>query len=293
MPRPGRELVQARTRRRDIEQIVRRKGADALDLEGLLDLAQAIRCILAADPRRRDAVAFNDVRERLQMWCQKHEPVFGPDQIGSVARAAMRSRNPFIDKADAVAERFGLTYAERTAWGITTIGAVDADKKERKRLRKERKRERDRLRTAERRRAQGALRREEYLARSLARAKPWQAAGMSRAAWYRHRKVAGETSASPPNIYEGSDGPVSPGSASPQEGTGNGRGRVTGSALHSPRSAAFDRGEVASLGRDRKKRRADKKSRPRAPCSRRTKNLGGTGTRRPRGAAEICSAVMH
>jgi hypothetical protein len=174
----------ARRRRRDIEQIVRHKGADILDVEGLLDVARTIR-ILAQEPRRHLAVTFDDVRERLGMWCKVNAPTFDADQISSVARAAMRGS---IDKADVAAERFDLRYAERTAWGITTIGAIDADAKERQRLRKIRRREANRRRMAARRKSQGALSREKYLAGSLTRAKPWLAAGMSRASWYRHRR---------------------------------------------------------------------------------------------------------
>lgn len=33
-----------------------------------------------------------------------------------------------------------------------------------------------------------ALRREDYEAQSIARAKPWESLGMSRATWYRHGK---------------------------------------------------------------------------------------------------------
>ncbi len=208
MQHPDRELVRARARRRDIEQIVLRKGADILDIEGLLDVARATRCILAWDLHWQKVVTVDVVRERLDMWCERYAPQFVPRQIESVARAAMHSPLPFMDKADPVAERFCLTYAERTAWGITTVGAIDADKRERARLGKMRKRKRQRQSKAAIRRAQGVLPRAEYLAQSLSRKKPWLEAGVSRATWYRRRDAADETSPSPPNIYEGSDRPV-------------------------------------------------------------------------------------
>ena len=318
MRRPDRELVRARRRRRDIEQILRHRGADVLDLEGLLDVAQATRCILAQEPGRRHAVTFDDVRQRLALWCEVNAPTFGPDHIASVAGTAMR--RPFMAKADDVAERFGLTYAERTAWGITTIGAIDADKRERARLGKMRKRESDRRHKAALRRAQGALPRAEYLAGSLSREEPWLKAGVSRATWYRRLGAAAETSPSPPNIYEGSDRPVSPGSASPQDGTGNASGRLTGSALRSPRSAAYDHMELPSLGKGRdpeksgtgkngrapmregaepRAARPGGKKRPRPPIRPRTKNggpePGGMGkpvAHRP-GSADMCSAAYR
>lgn len=320
MRHPDRELVRARSRRRDIEQILRHRGADVLDLEGLLDVAQATRSILTHEPGRRQAVTFDDVRERLDMWCETHAPSFAPGHIASVALVAMRSPLPFIADAEAVAERFNLLYAERSAWGITTIGAIDADKRERTRLGKMRKRERQRRSKAALRRVQGVVPRSEYLARSLSREQPWLKAGVSRATWYRRLKAAVETSPSPPNLSEGRDTLVSTGgSASPQDGTGNGRGCLMRSALHPPRSAAYDHMELPSLGKGRDPEKPDRgkngrapmregaeprgsargaKKRPRSPSRARTKNVGpnrhgmGKPAARRAGSAEMSSAAF-
>jgi hypothetical protein len=71
--------------------------------------------------------------------------------------------------ADAMAKQLGLRHAERSLHSIRTIGAVDMPKAERKR----RRAQRDRERSIKRRRADGAKPREQYLAKSLSRRKPW------------------------------------------------------------------------------------------------------------------------
>src|SRR5439155_12289714 len=95
-------------------------------------------------------------------------------------------------RADKLGARLGLTEAERQRLGITTIGSIDVPKAERAK----RRRSRDRLRRQQELRKQGAKPRAEYEAASLARTKPWEALGMSRAAWYRAGKPTRGTSAS-------------------------------------------------------------------------------------------------
>lgn len=86
--------------------------------------------------------------------------------------------------ADKLAWKFKITDAQRTRLKLTTIGAIDISKAER--IKRRRIRNAEARRAA--RRAQGAKPRCEYEANSLNRRKPWQAAGMSRAAWYRAGK---------------------------------------------------------------------------------------------------------
>lgn len=90
--------------------------------------------------------------------------------------------NPKRWRADTLAWRMRLTEAERSALGITTIGAIDLSKSERA------KRRRQRNIAAKRaaRRAKGAMTRAQYLA-SVKTEKPWIKAGMSRATWYRRQ----------------------------------------------------------------------------------------------------------
>lgn len=60
--------------------------------------------------------------------------------------------------ADALAARLGLTFDDRTRLGITTIGAVDRDARQRAEIQREKHRERERRRRrAEQRQARGRL----------------------------------------------------------------------------------------------------------------------------------------
>jgi hypothetical protein len=86
-----------------------------------------------------------------------------------------------------------VSYAERQALGLMTIGAFDVPKKEREALRRERYRPRkrtlDRAYRQRRRRANGAKPRAQYEAESASRTKPWLAAGFRcRRTWERHGK---------------------------------------------------------------------------------------------------------
>jgi hypothetical protein len=92
--------------------------------------------------------------------------------------------DPLRFRADTLAWRLGLTEAERTLWGIRTIGSIDMTKAQRKLARKLADRERKRAQ----RRARKVTPRAEYLeANSLSRTKPWIAAGVSRRTWERRR----------------------------------------------------------------------------------------------------------
>lgn len=104
--------------------------------------------------------------------------------------------NPMRWKADALAWKLGLKARQRSELGITTIGAIDEGKAARTRRR--RQQAKDRKRAA--RKAAGAVSRRDYEARSLERAKPWIAEGISRATWFRRRarETARETSPSAP-----------------------------------------------------------------------------------------------
>ena len=87
---------------------------------------------------------------------------------------------PRPEKPDGWATALCLTYKQRQALGITTIGAIDVRQHQREELRKQRRRQAE----ERRRRARGA----KPQSRSLSRTKPWKAAGMSRASWYRQRR---------------------------------------------------------------------------------------------------------
>jgi hypothetical protein len=72
---------------------------------------------------------------------------------------------------------------------ISDIGPCRSSEDSDRLARKQRRRERDRQAKERQRRQKGATLRSEYEAKSIARAKPWVAEGISRMTWYR-RKAA-------------------------------------------------------------------------------------------------------
>jgi hypothetical protein len=114
----------------------------------------------------------------LSLWC----PWMPPDEVqGFTARIIAK---PIRWRADKLAARLHLTEDERRRLRITTIGAIDLTKEQRKARRKLRNRL---LKQAGRRQA-GARQRSGYEANSLSRTKPWERLGMSRRSWYRAGK---------------------------------------------------------------------------------------------------------
>jgi hypothetical protein len=103
--------------------------------------------------------------------------------------------------ADNLARFLGVTYAQRQALRLTTIGSVNVKKGARKELR----RRNDRLYQERRRRERGARPHSE----SLSRTKPWEAMKMSRAKWYRQRTMRHETDSSAAIFLSSNDESVS------------------------------------------------------------------------------------
>jgi hypothetical protein len=106
--------------------------------------------------------------------------------------------------ADNLARFLGVTYAQRQALRLTTIGSINVGKRARKELRKLRARKA----LMAKRRAAGMRPQSE----SLSATKPWEKLGMSRAAWYRRNKPRsrGETTLSTAIFLISEDRPVSP-----------------------------------------------------------------------------------
>lgn len=101
-----------------------------------------------------------------------------PDaEMGKLADEAIRVHRRW--KPDKLAQRIGLNLADRTRLRITMIGATDADKAKRDRLRKERMVEAK----CRKRWAAGVVPRATYEATSLSRTEPWKAEGISRRTW--------------------------------------------------------------------------------------------------------------
>jgi hypothetical protein len=90
--------------------------------------------------------------------------------------------------ADNLARFLGVTYAQRQALGLKTIGSIDVKKRARRELRKRK----DRLYQERCRRARGARPQSE----SLSRTKPWEALNMSKRTWERRRNKARDASSS-------------------------------------------------------------------------------------------------
>src|SRR5262245_8786822 len=90
--------------------------------------------------------------------------------------------------ADCLARFLGVTYAQRQALRLRTIGSIDVKKGAREVLRQRK----DRVYQECRRRARGARPQSE----SLSRTKPWEALNMSRRTWERHRNKQRDASSS-------------------------------------------------------------------------------------------------
>jgi hypothetical protein len=169
-----------------------------------------------------EAMDTEDRSRWLIAWVW-HNPK-AKDQIWSVMEAAKRMGGEITEaeaseiteeasicrkhlSADNLARFLAVTYEQRQALGLTTIGSVNVKKRARKEMLKLRKR-----RALERkRRASGVLARAEYEAKSLSRTQPWRALGMSRRTWERHRNKPRDASVSPPIFLSTSDRPASAG----------------------------------------------------------------------------------
>lgn len=123
--------------------------------------------------------ASGNPAKRISQWCRLRAPWLS---IGDLERLTVEAiTRPKRWRADKLAWRMRLTAADRKALRITTIGAIDKPKAKRADDRKER----DRNLKQATRRAKGAKPRAEYEASAINRTKPWVAAGVSRATWYR------------------------------------------------------------------------------------------------------------
>lgn len=107
------------------------------------------------------------IGKRIHNWIELRAPWMTLPEIDALIKRA--AENPVKWTADKLADRLGLTAAQRRRLGICTIGAIDQSAAQRKEARKLRARQRER----ERRRARNVKPRAEYLAaNSVSRAKP-------------------------------------------------------------------------------------------------------------------------
>jgi len=137
----------------------------------------------AADPKRRVAgwcaARVRWMTERQALAVATH--ALNPDKRLNKGRNAHGGLQ--MADAEVLGGYVGLKMKTRTRLKITTIGATDCSREQRKLLRRAKQRD---CKT-KCRRARGQVTRSEYLANSLSRTKPWEQDGISRATWFRKR----------------------------------------------------------------------------------------------------------
>jgi hypothetical protein len=124
-----------------------------------------------------------DAPKRIAAWISARCRWMSPDEAETLTAAAISK--PIRWRAPTAGAAFRLLDAERTALRITTMAPVDVSEAEMAKRRKDR----DRERKAAKRRAAGAQPRKQYEAGATGHGKPWIAAGISRASWYRKQAV--------------------------------------------------------------------------------------------------------
>jgi hypothetical protein len=154
------------------------------------------------------AWAWHNPKAKDPIWsvmeCAKN---MGGGEITEAEASAITEEASITRKhlsADNLARFLDVTYAQRQALRLTTIGSVNVKKRARKELRKRQ----DRLAKEKKRRALGMRPQSE----SLSATQPWRKLGMSRAAWYRRNKARNksETTLSAAIFLSSEDRPVSP-----------------------------------------------------------------------------------
>lgn len=172
--RRGSKKLLALLRMREMERVFAHRFGDYLpdDDAGMEDLTLAANQIAQMEGNAED---------HILRWAFEWAPwFFRQKDVDPVLFARRIAKSPRRYKADTLARLLNLTMSDRTAIGITTIGAIDCNKQQRAALR----RERNRVGAEARRRARGAKPRAQYEAESLSRTKPWERMGMSRSTWY-------------------------------------------------------------------------------------------------------------
>ncbi|MBB4113677.1 hypothetical protein FHT80_003003 [Rhizobium sp. BK226] len=170
-----------RGRVREIEKLIRHRHGDIVpEADDALIYVEVIASLAFVEFRQE----FVDV---VLGWSARWLPWAGKADIEDIIYERTKVRFSSLS-ADALGHALHLSYSERSALDIRTIGAFDVPKRKRTKLQNERRRQRDRARKEERRRAAGALPRADYLANALSQARPWEAFGISRRTWERRGK---------------------------------------------------------------------------------------------------------
>ena len=183
-------------RLREIELVIRHRHERGIpDPEGTDDTEMCMAYIhaVASTPRSQSVVD----------WCNMWAPWISDSEIRGIEW--MHRRRKYMLGAESVARMLHVTKKERDTLGLKTIGACDVSEEERKAISKRIKQERDRIRKQQNRQANGKIPRGSYEAACAESLKPWLAAGVSRATWYRQR----ETGPSRVEVYRNGDTHVS------------------------------------------------------------------------------------
>jgi hypothetical protein len=147
------------------------------DGAGRDDLALLLGYVMQANPGNAVPAMMAEARA-LAPWLTHDERRKLVEQVAAT--------KPTKLTADAIADRLGVTNAERNKLGLTTVGACDLTRAERNKATRKRRTDAER----DRRRRGGAVSREQYEARSLSQTRPWEAEGVCRRTWERRRAKA-------------------------------------------------------------------------------------------------------
>ncbi|MDF0698033.1 hypothetical protein PYR71_16300 [Rhizobium sp. MC63] len=177
-----------RGRIREIEKLVRhRHGEIVPEADDALIYVEVI-----------GSLAFVEFKEEFVEvvlgWAARWVPWAGKTAIEEIIYERTKVRFSPLS-ADALGHALHLSYAERCALDIRTIGAFDVPKAKRAKLQKAKRRQREQSRKEKQRRAAGAVARADYLANSLSQSRPWEAFGISRRTWERRGRPMPEREA--------------------------------------------------------------------------------------------------
>lgn len=128
-----------------------------------------------------------EVERWIRGWCKRWMPWHDEDFIDQIVYTRLKVNYSPLS-ADAIARRLNVSYDERCLLDLRTIGAYDVSKSERAKIQKAKVKARDRERKEQARRANGQIKRSQYLAQSHSQIEPWKQFGYSRRTWERNGK---------------------------------------------------------------------------------------------------------
>jgi hypothetical protein len=121
----------------------------------------------------------DDPAPRIRAWAAQRAPWMREHDLDDMIDRIIA--RPLRWTADKLAQRLGLTDADRARLAISTIGSIDVSREQRL----ARRQEQQRIAKEIKRRLAGATPQDKLRARSAAHRKPWLALGISERTWYR------------------------------------------------------------------------------------------------------------